>query len=301
MKNRSLISIIKWIWIFVVILASSYFLTSRWEQIREYFHTVPFLNIFFASVFLIFGKLTLVFVSRYSLEREGKNLSFIDTFCIVSFTHLAKYIPGGIFHFVGRYGAYSRWNFTVKKSTRALISENIWLLSGALLTGSLVGIFSLQGKSLLKSICVQVPTLLLALAILVVWAMIHLGHNKFFPPDNVIPLIKIFGAQLIPWLFLGISFAFILPNLSFETISFDISVYSFGWLIGYLVVFAPGGIGIRETALAWLLSGIVDAEKAIIYSAIHRFLFIVVELLLGLVAGLISLSKQRLWIYRETK
>jgi len=63
-------------------------------------------------------------------------------------------------------------------------------------------------------------------------------------------------------------------------------------LVGYLAVFAPGGIGIRETALTWMLSSIIDPESAIIYSAVHRFLFIVVEFMLGLISSLISTSKK---------
>ena len=82
-----------------------------------------------------------------------------------------------------------------------------------------------------------------------------------------------------------------LPDFSSETIYFYISTYAIGWLVGYLAIFAPGGIGIRETVLVWILGGFVAPELALIYSSTHRFVIILVEIIMGgysLLAGYFS-------------
>ena len=105
-----------------------------------------------------------------------------------------------------------------------------------------------------------------------------------------------FLALLFAWLFLGISFGFVLPGFSPNTILIYISIYVFGWIVGYLAVFAPGGIGIRETVLVWMLGGIVESDLAIVFSSVHRFVFVLVEILLGAVSvglGFLMKAKER--------
>ena len=159
----------------------------------------------------------------------------------------------------------------------------------------------LNGQRVLDWVNIHIPIIVLVPTLLILWLAILISYERVFPGENHIPLYKIFSIQLVSWIFLGTSFALIVPNLGFETLLFNIGVYSFGWLIGYLAVFAPGGIGVRETAIVWMLSATINPEIAIIYSAIHRFLFIAVELLLGLVVSLINVSKEWLWIHHKIR
>lgn len=282
MKIKKLIEYSKWLWIAVVITAVGYYLITKWESIGGYIQRLSLSNILLSVLFIILAKVLLAVISKFSIEKEGYTLHYIDVFRIVSFTHLAKYIPGGIWHFVGRFNAYNEREMKIKSSTRALIHENLWLLSGAFFTGSLFGVLSSQGQRIFEEMGIEISLYLPFSLILLLWILILMGYEKLFPSKRSIRYYLIFFVSLMAWVFLGVSFGFILPGFSSSTGMYFISIYAFGWIAGYVAIFAPGGIGIRETVLVWLLGSIIDPELAIVYSSVHRFVFIIAEILLGI-------------------
>lgn len=292
-KYESLLKSVKWIWVIAIIAYGAYYLSSHWIQVENYFYSIPVIKLIFAAVFLACGKVAFVFFSKFSIEREDTSLTYSAIFSIVTFTQLAKYLPGGIWHFVGRFGAYNRQKLSIKKTTRALIVENLWLLSGALMVGVCAGVLSPLGQRLLEKHGIQIPWAVLELVALVLWFALLFGFERLFRAEKSTSHIKIFGLQWISWLCLGISFVCILPEYNFMDAPFYISVFSFGWLAGYVMIFAPGGIGVRELAIVWMLSGLMKSEDVIVYSTVHRFLFIVVELLLGAAAGLMDVLQKK--------
>jgi uncharacterized membrane protein YbhN (UPF0104 family) len=292
-KLQALLKYAKWLWTVMVIAAVGYYLVTRWDNIGDYFRLIPLVSLLLSSGFLIVAKLLLVYVSKTSVEKEGEHFPYRDAFTIVSFTHLAKYIPGGVWHFVGRFGAYQEKEFGAKKSTWALIHENVWMLSGALITGISAGALSTHGQDLLSRAGIDFPAAAITVVILLAWIGGLLLYERIFPSKVKVHYFRLLVALLLAWLFLGTSFGVILPGFSPGTAFFYISIYGLGWLVGYLAIFAPGGIGIRETALVWMLSGFVDPELAIIYSTVHRFVFILVEIILGGVSAVINLQKNK--------
>lgn len=295
MNYKFLLQIVKWLWTVVVIVFIVYYLISRWQQVGEYLYSVPFSNLLLSVCFLIFSKLFLVFISQFSLRREREYLSYEVVFSIVMFTHLAKYLPGGVWHYVGRFSAYAGQNVVAKKTVKAMISENVWLLSGAVFTGTIAGVLSSQGQDLLQQQGVFISAEFLVLVVVSVWFLILFIYGKLFRAEETISNTRVFFVQLLSWLFLGLSFAFVFPEFNSQKMLFYVSVYSFGWLAGYVAVFAPGGLGIREMTIIWLLSGALEPDAAMMYSTVHRFLFIIAELILGAVAGLLYLFRKCNW------
>jgi len=281
LKIKKLIEYSKWLWIAVVIIAVGYYLVTKWESTGAYIQQISLHNFLLSILFIILAKFLLVVISKLSIEKEGHRLPYLDVFRIVSFTHLAKYIPGGIWHFVGRYSAYNEREMKIKSSTRALVHENLWLLSGAFFTGALFGVLSSPGQRIIEEAGLKVTVTVLLSAIFLLWILLLLGYEKLFPSEGSIRFWVILLASLAAWIFLGISFGLILPGYSLSNGMYYISIYAFGWIAGYVAIFAPGGIGIRETVLVLLLSNIIESDLAIVYSSVHRFVFVIAEILLG--------------------
>ena len=297
MKKNKLLTIAKWVWIIAVVIAGGYFLITNWEKMTTYFKQVPLGNLLLSGLFLIAAKLFLVFFSKFSLEKEGTSLPYKSLFRVVAITQLGKYIPGGIWHFVGRYNAYHNHQVSIKKSTKALISENIWMLSGAIVIGSLLGLFSTLGNTLLEKI--HLPTSLVAVflyaaLILILWITGLYIYERIFlkqKPERM-EMLRLFAIQVITWSLLGISFYMILPKSAAATLLDVIFGYTLSWAIGYVMIFAPGGIGIREGALAWIFSPIFAAEEILIYATVHRFIFVLAEIILGIIAAVFISSQE---------
>jgi uncharacterized membrane protein YbhN (UPF0104 family) len=75
---------------------------------------------------------------------------------------------------------------------------------------------------------------------------------------------------------------------------FQLSVaYGIAWVIGYIAIPAPAGLGAREAVLAVLLSGALPAVDVIKISAVHRIVTLVVELILLLVAVVMTRAALR--------
>jgi len=279
------------VWIIAVILAGSYYIISNWDQMINFFKLVPKINIFYSAIFIVLGKLSLFLIAKYSIDKEGFDLPYSQVFFIVATTQLGKYIPGGVWHFVGRYNAYHDQDISLKKSTKAMISENFWLLGGAIAIGTLFGISSQLGKHLLSSVGLPTTTVWLivyGLMIFIIWIAILITYESILKRKFTIldfkSIIKLISVQLITWIFLGTSFLFLIPNNTVAIASDVIFGYSFSWAIGYVMVFAPGGIGIREGALVWIFSNLFSSSDILIYSTVHRFLYVAVEFLLGIFA-----------------
>jgi uncharacterized membrane protein YbhN (UPF0104 family) len=295
LDTKKILKYSKWLWIAFVVMAVGYYLITKWELIGESIQQLSLINILICILLIILAKFLLVVISQHSIKKEGFSLPYRDVFRIVSFTHLAKYIPGGIWHFVGRFSAYNERDMKVKSSTKALVHENIWLLSGAFFTGSLFGVLSSQGQRIIQDLGVEIPFFVIFLLIILVWVFVLFGYERIIPSVESSRVSLIFVSSLLAWILLGISFGIILPEFSSQTGLYYISIYSLGWIAGYVAVFAPGGIGIRETVLVWMLGSLLDPDSAIVYSSVHRFMFIIAEILLGGVSlGLGALKKDEL-------
>ena len=56
-----------------------------------------------------------------------------------------------------------------------------------------------------------------------------------------------------------------------------IGMFSLAWIAGYLVFFAPGGLGVSDLSLSLLLASIMPPPIAIVVSLSFRFLVFVAE------------------------
>jgi uncharacterized membrane protein YbhN (UPF0104 family) len=288
MNFKNLIKYAKWLWIAAVLAAAIYYLLKNWARVSGYFAILPTENLILSALFLAAGKLILVMLSKIAVEGEGLTLTYSQIFRIVALSQLGKYIPGGVWHFVGRFNMYHEQEMSLKKSTKALIAENFWLLSGAVTSGLAFGLFSPYAHDLLVKTGVDLPTWAITcggILVVIFWLAILATFDWFYrlkgQPVKLGNLLYLMILQILTWLLLGLSFAFVFPILNAQSLLLNISVYALSWIIGYVVIFAPGGIGIREAALVWMLAGFFSTEDVLIYSTVHRFIYFVVEILLG--------------------
>ena len=107
------------------------------------------------------------------------------------------------------------------------------------------------------------------------------------------------------WLGYGLAFALfsrgVTPGISSDPALF-IAVFTASYLIGYLMLFSPGGLGFREAALSVLLVGVGAAGQgdAVILGVTSRIWLTVLEVLPGLISLLVLPASQRAVLQRGT-
>ncbi len=100
------------------------------------------------------------------------------------------------------------------------------------------------------------------------------------------------------WIGYGLAFALfsrgVTPRISSDPAMF-VAVFTASYLIGYLVLFSPGGLGFREAALTVFLVGVGAAGQgdAVVLGVTSRIWLTVLEIVPGLVSLLVLPASQR--------
>ena len=291
MTRRKLIDVLKWVWIIVVLLGAGWYFYRHYQEISQYLSTISITRLAFCFLLLLVGKLTLSEISRLSLKKINYSMPYHEALTITAVTQLGKYLPGGIWHFAGKFGFYKVKGISAKKTAQAMVIENLWLLSSA----GVVGVAALLVSSketvcqYLKFLCAPGIANAVAWAIPALWVAGLLVFEYIFFGKQKINLGEFSSALVFLvfiWLIYGLSFWLIFPPNGGHLLQV-VGAFSLSWLLGYVTVFAPGGIGVREVLLTVLLGAFFKSGEVAIYAAIHRLLWILAEVLLGGLSALI--------------
>lgn len=285
MNRKKFIEIIKWCWIIIVVVAAGWYFYHRYQEISTYLGTLSMARLALSFLVLFMGKFLIAEVTRLSLEKVGVAVGFFEALTITFVTQLGKYLPGGIWHFAGKFGIYRIKGITTKDSTRALVLENLWLFSSS----GLVGIFLLLISSpdaactLSGILCDQNIITLAAAALPLIWLVglvvfewVFLGRKKI----KIGQVIRMVILLVTIWLAFGISYWLVFPPKGGYLPQIT-GAFSLSWLAGYAAIFAPGGIGVRELVLTVILSAFFTGSEVALYATVHRLLWVLAEIVLG--------------------
>lgn len=275
--TATLLRLLKWLWLVLVLGAVARYLWAHWDEVGPQLRTIALPRLGLALMLLIASKLLLVILSQRSVALAGHTVPYRRMFTINALSQLAKYLPGGIWHFVGRAGYYHTDGLPLRAVTQAMIVENLWLVFSAFMAGvSSLLLYYAGGWRLAVA---------LAGLIAVWWAVLWLICLRFSGERNWRGSLGTLGFQALIWGLVGASLWVVLPSLDgWRSGSLAIGAFCISWVIGYVALFAPGGIGVREAAMTALLAPALSAQDALLYAAIHRFLWVAAELTLGIIA-----------------
>lgn len=292
--NNKVLNIIKWVWLVAVLAGAGYYFFQNQETVLALVQRISALRILASLLLLLVGKLFIVLLVQFSVEAEGLTLGFWETLGIYGSTALGKYIPGGVWHFVGRFAVYRAKGLDNKQTLRAFILENIWMLSAAVIVGIAALLFyrldllnAWLGANLSAGIAVGLFILAVCLWIAGLNLLrVFMGRQTQMP---IRPVWRVALAGVLLWIFAGLSFFVMFEAFPLQDLGLFVGGYAISWAVGYIAVFAPGGVGIRETMLVLVFASIGPAAQISVYAAMNRIVWIVAELLFGL-AGFLQKS-----------
>jgi hypothetical protein len=278
---------VKWLWWGLVILFIGLFLYDNFAETRTVLGKLPLSVVTLSLAALISGKFLLVAIMHQALARHRVFFPMRRCFDIYNLTQLGKYIPGSIWQFVGRIGLYKEAGLPHAIIRDAILLETFWVVSSAFLIGVLLTGWSQH--ALILTLFDRVPwiiwlvlsaTVLILLLVVLAgpWRTKLLGYASKFVFSPAALLIT--GCV---WLMMGL--AFWLTLLPFTSSSmeflFVVGLYALSYGIGFVVPFAPAGLGIREAVLVLGLMPTMPTETAIVLASLNRILYIVSEIFLA--------------------
>ena len=299
MKKSKFLNGIKIVWLVAVIAGGVYYVVKNYDTAIEYFSSIEPLELIISFVLIIALRILSIDLVQRSLVIIGWKPNFKRAFSLVSISQLGKYIPGGIWQFVARFGAYKENQISTKDMGKSFLIENIWMVGGAFFC-SLAFLLISMPDTVLQDVNLQLSTLiryLLSLVCIILWLLMLIIIERIFDQkpkrDHPKIVLKQFISQAVMWIINGISFFILLPGTEIVNGTF-FSIGGFGasFLAGYVAIFAPGGLGVREYVTTVLFSLVYVNVEIGILSIVHRLLYTIAEFLLAGIAYLIPNNGQ---------
>jgi hypothetical protein len=237
-------------------------------------------------------------------KQNNCNICFFETIKVKIYSDLGKYIPGKVFAYGILFYSYDQKGIS-KKSIAVCSFQELVAGTLAAIIIALVSIYFADIEILNRYRIIFIG---LAFACLI---MIHPGILKFISnkllkllkkepvtsTSSYLQILLVFVMHFINWLIFGFAFYFFIGSFypfSFENYFFITGAFSIAGLIGFIAVFAPAGLGVREGVLVFILSLIFPSAIAAIISLISRLWMTVCELFVLIMVLIIkTLLKQK--------
>ena len=288
----------------VLLLLTGYFIVTNLRmdasEIAGYLAAAQSLFYVALSVFVVFLNVQ-AWIWVQLLNNRKRQLPPFRGILIYMNSQFAKYLPGGFWNLVGRVYLTSKHGVLLGTQMTALLYENMML-------GLVAVMFAVW--LLYEFHFIFLPVLLIAGVLLPLgyWfyepvrrtmeRVIRRFSKRFEGLELSLPREKFFlylGCYLLSHLLQGLAFWILLR--SFGIYSVDVvtasAVFAVAWLVG-LMSPLPGGIGIREGALVFLLSFQVPLDIATQISIMTRIWNLLGELMLFVLLNGIDLIRKRM-------
>jgi hypothetical protein len=249
------------VWLGLLVLFGAvaiYYQPFSW---REFYDQLNPTRLIASLLLIVLGKLLTVLLVQQSLAAFHQKRDFLFAWYAYSLGDIAKYLPGGVWGFVGSLTVFKSSGIALTTGSWIIVFETGVRLAASLLTGLGLVIATRQPALL--------PILPLALAVL---AMLLV---KLKVPTRL--LIEIVLGQIAASLFFGASFAIISDGV-IQSDTYAAGVFNISFVTGSLAIFAPSGLGVREIVIN-LLAG--EASRRLVEIAVlHRAIWLVGDILI---------------------
>jgi hypothetical protein len=252
------------------------------------------INLFLSFLFCVLSIFLNAYAWKYIVKWFGREFKSYNLVSFYVLTNILKYVPGGIWHFVERFNFIKKISNTQIALYSSLI-EPYFMLSGSFLLATLGVVFSpLYFFLILPLIFLNrklIYQVLKGLGSLKgkIFEVLRLANSKgqfekrieivsFFPTKALLLEIGFVLSKFIGF-YICLNTFYTSNNLN---IIFLLVIFSLSWSLGLVVPTAPGGVGVFEACLLFLVGRNIP-QNAILVSLIYfRVLSTSADLLLSL-------------------
>lgn len=215
-----------------------------------------------------------------------KHFDFTEVAYVYTKSNIMKYIPGNVFQYVGRNEMAVRHNISHKEVILSTVFEILNISLSALLCVLILNAkgfvvwFDNYGMEYIKIIVIAV----LVIVVLIILGFLFLKEKIMSAFEKIKYLItkkniakafttlifSMFQHIIFATLFLCTLVFIVNTNIEVVEIPVILGAYILSWLVGYLTIGSPGGIGVRELVICLLLKGIISEDKILLAIVIFR-------------------------------
>lgn len=271
------------------IFSSGYGLTLS----KEYINIAPLL-LAIPLVLLIYPEAA--FAYRLILLKMGLDVKISKAIKLWIIANTSRYIPGTIWQYIGRVELFKKEAEVERASTIQALFIEILLILISSVTVSLLALPVLSYKYPWSRFLVILLPISISLfnprisnyAINFINKIIKKVNYRMKTSLEYRDLVALLPAFILNFFINGVVIYLLINFLNplghpFLIVSIS-GMYAFSWLIGYLAVFSPGGLGVTEVSLAYLLSLLIPLSTASLVAILYRLLLTISELIVFIIA-----------------
>jgi len=206
-----------------------------------------------------------------------KPFPYLVSYYYFAKTEISKYLPGNIFHYVGRQVLASKMGISQKEMAKISALQAFLLLAATLFSSALFALLSMETPGYLL--------FLMLLAVIIVIIVIIFIYPSFPVFKKVQMNLLLTVSVAMQGLILGLVMWHQSESMSMGLFSQLVSIYIISWLVGFITPGASGGLGIREGTFVAISAFLhVDVtEDIIIFSVLMvRLINIMIDLIMYL-------------------
>jgi hypothetical protein len=205
---------------------------------------------------------------------------------------MTRYIPGNVWHIISRVAMAHHLRVTATQVvSSATIEQGMTLLGALVVVGVTLPLWGvLPGRQVWWLLLLPVGLVLIhprIMGSLMTWAAVRLKRPelawKYTYRDILVLLLANAGANLLAGLALPVLLSG-MTDVQLADVPLLVGATALAWVVGYVTLFTPNGLGVREAALVALLSQVYPMPVAIVGSLLFRLVITLGEALAVLVA-----------------
>lgn len=215
-------------------------------------------------------------------------LAYKTSYYYFAKTEIAKYLPGNLFHFIGRQALASNIGIRQKEMAKISLLFSFLLLAATLFSSTFFALFS-------SEIPVYI-LILMGISCIIAAAATYYTYPSF-PGKEKIKMNAILSFSVaLQGLMLGILVAAQTEAVTTALFFESVSIYIISWMIGFITPGASGGLGVREgtfIAIAAFLHIDIPSQIIIFSVLLVRLINILIDTGMYLSTFLIELPLRR--------
>lgn len=271
-------------------------LFENWHKIVQVsLNSLVYFCLFLSLILNCVGHFFSAWVWSWILDLFEANLRGFSAICVYLVTNIAKYIPGNVWHLLGRVKAIEGKGDSLDLAAVAVIIEPFLMALASTLITVVAFIFA-GFKSESAILILLFATGFIAICLMGInpkfinfilektKKISKVGHQKQLVKYPLKPLL----GEVVFLIIRGMAFTVLLMAfipLKASIVPVVTMAFSLGWLLGLIIPGAPGGLGVFEAVVLAILGGrVLSEEKVIIVVAFFRLSSMLAETIMAYLA-----------------
>lgn len=297
--KRASLKILQYLLIAIIFYFLLKSVVKNWSQVKDFSWQFDYWLLIISFLLQFLTLFWLVKIWQRMLRHTGSSVSYFKLFKVWFYANLGKYLPGKVWQFLGMIYMLEKERVPKKSS----FSTGVMAQSFSVISGLFISVFFL-GTDLYHRFFSRKPGLMIGLAIFSLGILVLLCYPKVL--ERILNLglrivkkekitLDLKGKDVIiyllsyslSWLLFGLAFLIFVKSMTqtdFKMYPTLTGAYAFSLNIGFLAIFTPGGIGVREGILVFLLSSFFPLPVSTLISLLSRLWMTVGEVLCFLIA-----------------